>query len=593
MFLITTSYKKSWGNKSENILFAREWCKLFSNKKYWEDLNYEVFPYHWLDRNKLYADIQNLDDMYEKYLDIMVVQLNNLHNVKHTNRYWRIIIGPWLNEFIRLIFDYYSTVQDIKKSKLVTDTHIIDLKVEEQIPQNFISFHESYSSPIYNHYLFGEIIKYTTSIPYKTIYDEESDIAFKIKKKSFIEYFKRGIKYLAAFLYSSLLIPNNYKKIIFVSSYFSNQDLNYIQKKLNQLPMTLLFDPTALSKKANLKLRKRIAFKHPLNDFEKLLNNLIPVQIPIAYIENYRAYNRLASLFFPKKPKAIFTATAYYYNEAFKFWSAKATVGEVKLLFSQHGGGTGTSLWNGEEKHMIDVANIFYTWGWSDGSNKTRKMPANKLTYTQKNITNGNPQGDILCVTNSDIINYSHSQFPMPNEAHFLDYIKDIFSISDLLNEDSKKYLKYRLYHTNYNRASWGIEHKFIEKNLDPFLDTGNVSFNNRLNECRLAIIVYGQNTTVYETLSANFPTMLYWNPDHWELRDKAKPYFNLLKKCGIFHTSADSLCDQINKVYDDVDSWWLSEDTQKAVKIFCNEYAFTKENYIEEWFHELNNHIS
>ena len=97
MFLITTSYKKSWGNKSENILFAREWCKLFSNKKYWEDLNYEVFPYHWLDRNKLYADIQNLDDMYEKYLDIMVVQLNNLHNVKHTNRYWRIIIGPWLN----------------------------------------------------------------------------------------------------------------------------------------------------------------------------------------------------------------------------------------------------------------------------------------------------------------------------------------------------------------------------------------------------------------------------------------------------------------------------------------------------------------
>jgi len=596
LFLITTSYKYSWSSKNENILFAREWCKLFSNKKYWENLNHEVFPYHWLDRDKLYKDIQNLDVVFENYLDLMVINLNELHNVEHTKRYWRIIIGPWLNDFIRLIFDYYTTIQDINNSKLVTNTLIVDSKIEDQIPQDFASFHQAYSRPSYNHFLFGEIIKNTTSIAFKTTkekrLDNISDIFSREKKRNLINKIKRFVKYVISFLYSSSLLSDKYKKIVFVSSYFNNKDLNSIQKELNQFPMSFLFDPAATIKKASLKLRKQITFEQKFNDFEKLLNTLIPMQIPIAYIENYKSYDKLASLFFPKKPKAIFTANAYYYNEAFKFWSAKAVENNVKLLFSQHGGGIGTALWSQEEKHMIDSSNIFYAWGWGKESQKIRNMPATKLTYTQKNISKSNPQGDILCVINSDIINYLHSQFSMPVEKHFLDYVSDVIGIHDLLNCDSRKYLKYRLYHTSYGRSTWGIEQKFFEAGLESSIDEGNISFYDRVSECRLAIIVYGQNTTVYETLTANFPTMLFWNPDHWELREDAKPYFDLLKQCGIYHTNIQSLTKQVSKVHDDVDSWWWSEDTQKAIKIFCNEYAYTKKNYIELWAQELNNHI-
>jgi putative transferase (TIGR04331 family) len=594
LFLITTSYKHSWGNKSENILFAREWCKLFSNKKYWENLNYEVFPYHWLDRDKLYKDIKDLDNIYEKYLDIMADNLNNLHNVNHTKRYWRIIIGPWLNDLVRLIFDYYTTIQDINNSKLVTSTYIVDIKIEDQIPQNFISFHDFYSKPSYNHFLFGEIIKQTKSIPYKVISDigheSTSDISSTKIKRGLITKTKRGIKYIISYIYSSPLIPNKYKKIVFVSSYFSNKDLNCIQKELSQFPMSFLFDPTPSSKKANLKLRKKITFKDKYNDFEKLLNKLIPMQIPIAYIENYKSYDKLASLFFPKKPKAIFTANAYYYNEAFKFWSAKETENNVKLLVSQHGG-EGACLWSTEEKHMLDYSDIFYTWGWSKNSKKARNMPANKLAYTKQMISDSDPEGDILCITNAETVNYMHSQLSSPVD-NMSEYVNDIMSIPSFLNNNSKKYLKYRLYPNNYNRPTWGMVHKFIEKDLECYIDKGNINFYDRVSECRLAVIVYGQSAALYETLSANFPTMFFCNPDHWELREEAKPYFDILKRSGIYHSSVQSLCKQINKVYDDVDKWWLSEDTQKDLKTFCNQYAFTEENYIAEWVDELNNLI-
>ena len=118
------------------------------------------------------------------------------------------------------------------------------------------------------------------------------------------------------------------------------------------------------------------------------------------------------------------------------------------------------------------------------------------------------------------------------------------------------------------------------------------MNFYDRVSECRLAIVVYGQNVTVYETLSANFPTLLFWNPDHWELRDEAKPYFELLRSAGIYHTSVQSLCNQINKIFDDVEGWWSSEGVQKNVKKFCNHFAITSDDFIKEWTKELNKHI-
>ena len=86
----------------------------------------------------------------------MVPILNTLHNVNYSQRYWRIIIGPWLNDFIRLIFDYYTTIQNISKSKTITNTYMAEINPADQVPQNFASFQEAYSKAFYNHFLFNE-----------------------------------------------------------------------------------------------------------------------------------------------------------------------------------------------------------------------------------------------------------------------------------------------------------------------------------------------------------------------------------------------------------------------------------------------------
>jgi len=80
-------------------------------------MNAEVLPYHWDDRQKLYSDYQYLKIIYENMLKALQVQLNEIHNVDHSLRYWRILIGPWLGYFIQVVFDRWAMLKHAFKKQ--------------------------------------------------------------------------------------------------------------------------------------------------------------------------------------------------------------------------------------------------------------------------------------------------------------------------------------------------------------------------------------------------------------------------------------------------------------------------------------------
>ena len=77
------------------------------------------------------------------------------------------------------------------------------------------------------------------------------------------------------------------------------------------------------------------------------------------------------------------------------------------------------------------------------------------------------------------------------------------------------------------------------------------------------------------ETLNANIPTIIFWDPVYWELRSTVIPFFDDLKKVGIFHETASSAACHLNNVWFDVDTWWFSSKTQEVIKnfifVYCN----------------------
>ena len=115
----------------------------------------------------------------------------------------------------------------------------------------------------------------------------------------------------------------------------------------------------------------------------------------------------------------------------------------------------------------------------------------------------------------------------------------------------------------------------------------GKKSMHEELNTSRLSIHSYN-STTFLETLSANFPTCLYWKPEFFELRKSAVPYFNILREAGILYDDPKAAAKKLNEIYEDPLSWWSTPEVQDARDKFCHQFARTNDNWIAEWKEEL-----
>jgi putative transferase (TIGR04331 family) len=181
-----------------------------------------------------------------------------------------------------------------------------------------------------------------------------------------------------------------------------------------------------------------------------------------------------------------------------------------------------------------------------------------------------------------------HSQKPMPSASKFKDYAREIASIPGKIVPQYRNEFRYRFYHTAYGRKLWGLKN-FINENSGLYFD-GNLrkSFYDDVNESCLVIISYHPNVTGIETFSANFPTLLYWNRADYPLRAGVDEYYDLFEKVGIYHTSIQSLVDHINKIYPNVLHWWLKDEVQQAVQIYCRQFALTSDKPIDAWAKEI-----
>jgi putative transferase (TIGR04331 family) len=77
-------------------------------------------------------------------------------------------------------------------------------------------------------------------------------------------------------------------------------------------------------------------------------------------------------------------------------------------------------------------------------------------------------------------------------------------------------------------------------------------------------------------------PTVIYWNAAHWELRDSAIPYFDELKRIGVFHETPESAANHIAKVWDNVEGWWNLKDVQEVLNSFKKNYCNVYPNLIQ-----------
>ena len=105
---------------------------------------------------------------------------------------------------------------------------------------------------------------------------------------------------------------------------------------------------------------------------------------------------------------------------------------------------------------------------------------------------------------------------------------------------------------------------------------------------CRISISTYNA-TTFLETLSLNFPTIIFWDEEFSSISLDAKKFFSALESVGIFHKSPQSAAQKIIDIWDDIPAWWNSSDDQKVRRQFCNQYSKLSNSPVEDLLNVFN----
>lgn len=564
-YLVTTSIEATWPNTTELITFLGKWCHRYKRKEFWLNRNFEIEPYHWDDRIKLYEDYIYLEKLYEELLIELTKKLNEIHNVNYSLRYWRILVGPWLGYFIQILFDRWSMLNGALKKYEDIKIFVIDRKKEVYIPNSMLEFESFYTLDDWNEHIYSQILSWMRVDTEAVSIDSLQKVNDNNISNTNIS-IKRSFLKLANFLTKKISKDNEY---FFISTYLGIREEVILQLMLGQLPK-FWNSPEVEKSKVDMSMRNWTlgdSKKEAL--FSLMVRSFIAKHIPIVYLEGYsKLIGVTKKLPWPKNPKLIFTSSSYSADDVFKAWAA----GKVELgspfIIGQHGGNDGVALWSFTENHQISISDYLISWGWSLPAYE-KVIPIGNLKIFNKKIV---PKVDgYALMLEMALPQYSYHMYSIPVSAgQWEEYFRDQIQFVRCLSEKIRSNLLIRLFPHDFQCAQVD---RWRDSLLKVNLNNSDISMEELMKGAKICIGTYNA-TTYLETMSLNFPTIIFWNPKYWELRGEAQPYFDSLKLAGILHETPESAANKLKEIWSDIPRWWNSELVQKARSEFCNQYA-------------------
>jgi len=571
-FLITTALEETW-SEEDPVLFLGEWCLLNSRKSLWSRMNAEVLPYHWDDRAKMRADYQYLQAFYERLLRDVAAQLNSIHAVNHSVRYWRILIGPWLGYFVQILFDRWASIQQAVSNYEISSTTVLASAEDALVPPDMAGFMPLFVGDRWNHHVYSEVIGRSFGIDCVTkacpFPPTATDVPRPRGLRRIRQPLARGYSRVAGLLARD-------RDAFFLSTYLPLREEVRLQRRLGQMPQ--LWRPVRTAPMAVDWARRQWAVPGvAASPYEACTRALVARQIPIAYLEGYaELLEQVSRLPWPKHPKVIWTSNAHISEDVFKAWAAEKVERGAPLVIGQHGGHFGVGQWSFLEDHETAISDAYLSWGWSD-ANRPNVKPVGQLTVKRPLGIRHSKQKCALLVS-CTVPRQSYWMYSAIVSRQWLDYFKDQCTFVEHLPVSIRHALTVRLY-----RHDWGWDQlgRWRDRFPDVRLDSGHSSIDDLVRGCRLYISTYNA-TTFLEAFTMDVPSVIYWDPQFWEIRDSAVPYFDDLRRAGIFHESPESAARHVEVVWDDVDTWWGSSAVRDAVNRFKSRYCDRPDHVID-----------
>ena len=533
-----------------------------------EEINFDEVHDIFLKKKELKIYYREIKKNYFKYLNFLHKRLNDLNDTNKSKRYWNILIGPWLLEYLQSMTRKWIEIKKISKKNEINYNYYFTKK--PYIPEDHLDYNELIKNEQIFSLIYSDILKnylYEKKKVYKSFcINNYSHKFLKIENISsirkilfkFFNFFRNKKK-------SNIVILNTYMgHLREISLYIKTKTLPLFFTNLNEVRNLFYRNsiPNNFIKRKNL--LKNYKTK---NKFELFLKKNFENFFPKSYLENFNRFDELSTDLFPQKTNFIISAVDHFAYDNLKYWIGNQTMRGSKLLTIQHGANPGYSLFTQNEFNDKNISNTNFTWGWKDKFKSTKKgffsfKEIKNIKYKRKYLLIVIP-GNIALQKNIKSNLYFYDNLSFYNI--FIPLIKKIYKIYPeelmvrLPKISQKEVNKY--YRNQIKKISPNIK---IDRN-EKFTKSLEIS---------KAIITSWDQTIFLQSLNADIPTFAYWNKKTSIVDDKSVRFFLDLKKKSILFDDTNKFIDTFQNSYSNIDNWWTERNRNKIIQSFVKQYC-------------------
>ena len=581
MFLAMTGLTEFWDVHDEVLLLHRG-CLRYDRRDSWRHARWQVAPNPWEDVRVLEQAKVYCGEVYECMLEQASGLLNRIHGLNEPTSYWRVIVGPWLLHHVHVTYERYCALRSVAGDQPTLHTRILPegMRITPIDTRHFLRL--ATSSDFFNWQLYSHLLralKLPNLVMEETVLTPDTLRAVELQRHDI----PRGSRARALVRKAVLGVTPSLYGVVAPRVLLGQIDMGAVDRLRLLLRLRSFHAATTvlLNRSSSDGVVRDEHVRHAFDglvsrdDFMAVLISTLGEYFPYVHLEGFaRARARVKGIW--ARPPAVLVSSDWYNDESFKIVAAESRKGGSWLIGLQHGGGYGTYRVLPQEDLETAIVDRWLSYGWRPvGPGVIQPLAHPRFRSPRRRIFARRRPRTILFVTTTYARYPSRMQSRECPLGRLLDW-RDRFAqrLAPALHSRL-------LFAFAGPDLVWGQRERLIELGVP--LRVKTIGYRPFLAAARIAVVEYN-GTSALEILSANIPTVLFWNSHNEGLRADAKPYYDQLRVAGILLDTPEEAAERVSELYDDPLSWWQQEHVQGARQAFVDRHARADTNWLAEW---------
>lgn len=567
--LAATALRSTWDANAAGakglVLLAR-----WADPRHEADAAVAIVPNPWRDPEELARAHSYLAELHEIALSALDARLGAYHGDGWGPHHARLLLGPWLLAYVPSAYDRWCRLQAATERSHALVAYGPGMEATTP-PADTLDAVQLLKTDEYNLQLMSRM--------FDVMRIERLSIEAHVHAQQFPLLQPSLKRRVADASIRALLSVRASRSVVLKSAHFSESALTALARKTGLHALPAPSSPVCARTASDVHSRERTtAVALGSTAFERWLSNWLMRDLPTCFLEGFGDLRLAASAFGPP-PRAILSANAWHYDEPFKLWAARASDHGTLLLAGQHGGNYGVEAWHSSELHERTVTQGYYTWGWTEGPG-TKPMPAAKMTGVT--VARRAPaERDILFATTV------WQRFPVQLEygpERFDAYLERQCRFVAALAPEVRGRVRARVHRES---SDWAVAERLLAEASDLRIEGWDEPFLESLSRSSLFVCDH-LSTTFAEAIGLGWPTLLFWHPDFYDMRPRARAAFDELRAVGVLLDTPEAAAHTVGDVVADPLGWWNEPSRRGAIDNVAGQFALSRASAPDDWAAEL-----